>query len=167
MPEWGPSWIVKINDPDMVNTWGLITPPGGSFPWGGTAWAIPKNAKDKEAAWAWLSWNLLGGPDDPGPLVRRGLDIFSANKALFDPAIKFYSNIDPYFGGQDVLSYLTTILAPATPPSRQVCEFDSEINDAIALAITELAGSSRTYSSADLIKIIEDDLLQRIPTLRK
>jgi multiple sugar transport system substrate-binding protein len=167
MPEWGPSWIVKINDPDMVNTWGLITPPGGSFPWGGTAWAIPKRAKDKEAAWTWLSWNLLGGPGDPGPIVRRGVDIFSANKALFDPAVKFYSNPDPYFGGQDVLSYLTTVLAPATPPSRQVCEFDSEINDAIALAITELTSSSRALSSADLIKIIEDDLLQRIPTLKK
>ena len=166
MPEWGPSWIVKINDPDMVNTWGMFTPPGGSFPWGGTAWAIPKGAKDKEAAWAWMSWNLLGGPSDPGPLVRREVDIYSSNKALFDPAVKFYSKPDPYFGGQDVSYYLTTVLAPATPPSRQVCEYDSEINDAISLAITELTSAKGKITSEELIKMMEDDLLQRLPHLK-
>jgi multiple sugar transport system substrate-binding protein len=167
MPEWGPSWIVKVNDPDMVNTWGLITPPGGSYPWGGTAWGIPKGAKDKEAAWAWLSWNNLGGVQDPGPQVRRDSDLFSADKSLYDPAAKFYTRPDPYFGGQDVLNYLTTVLAPATPPSRQVCEFDSEINDAIALAVTRLVSASGPVTTDELIALIEDDLLQRVPSLTR
>jgi multiple sugar transport system substrate-binding protein len=168
MPEWGPSWIVKINDPEMVNTWGMFTPPGGSYPMGGTAWAIPKAAKDKEAAWTWMSWNLLGGPNDPGPIVRRDkADIYSSNKALFDPALKFYSKPDPYFGGQDVALYLTTVLAPATPPSRQVCEYDSEINDAISLAVTELTSAKGKITSDQLIKMMEDDLLQRLPNLKK
>lgn len=164
MPDWGPTWLIKVNDPDVNNTWGLMTPPGGGFPWGGTCWSIPKGAKDKEAAFTFMSWCKL--TEDGATARRDGLGIIAPLKSLYAEEANFYVQPDEVFAGQDVLKHFTSKIAPSVQATRQVCEFDSEIQDAMNLAMTALNGSNGTMTKEELIKIMEDDILQKVPDLK-
>jgi len=49
--------------------------------------------------------------------------------------------------------------------SRQVSEFDAEINDALLLAVTVLTATKEPLTGKELLKIAEDDVLGRCTSL--
>jgi cellobiose transport system substrate-binding protein len=53
-----PSWLlgqIRNNAPDTSGKWDIATIPGGAGNWGGSYLAIPKNAKNPQAAWRYIS----------------------------------------------------------------------------------------------------------------
>lgn len=159
---WGPRWVIDMNDPDNKNSWGLMVPPEGGYGYGGTCWSIPKTAKNKEEAWELLSWLYL--TREGGEIRRDAYNYTVPLKELYDG--EFYSAENPHFAGQDTLKYFTSVIAPSVTASRQVYKYDSEISDAISLAVTTLNAEEPGQMTADdLVKIVEDDVLSKVPTL--
>ncbi|MEO3810191.1 extracellular solute-binding protein [Sphaerisporangium sp. B11E5] len=53
-----PSWLlnqIRNNAPDTKGKWDIATIPGGAGNWGGSYLAIPKNAKNPQAAWRYIT----------------------------------------------------------------------------------------------------------------
>jgi len=53
-----PSWMlnaIHTNAPDTAGKWDIATIPGGSGNWGGSYLAIPKRAKNPQAAWNYIA----------------------------------------------------------------------------------------------------------------
>ena len=159
---WGPRWVIDMNDPENKNSWGLMVPPEGGYGYGGTCWSIPKTAKNKEGAWELLSWLYLS--KEGGEIRRDAYNYTVPLKELYDG--EFYSAENPHFAGQDTLKYFTSVIAPSVTASRQVYKYDSEISDAISLAVTTLnAAEPGEMAKEDLVKIVEDDVLSKVPAL--
>ena len=159
---WGPRWVIDMNDPENKNSWGLMVPPEGGYGYGGTCWSIPKTAKNKEEAWELLSWLYL--TKEGGEIRRDAYNYTVPLKELYDG--EFYSAENPHFAGQDTLKYFTSVIAPSVTASRQVYKYDSEISDAISLAVTTLnAAEPGQMTAEDLVKIVEDDVLSKVLTL--
>lgn len=159
---WSPRWVIDLNDPDNNNMWGLMTPPGGGYGYGGTCWSIPKTALHKEEAWQLLSWYYL--TREGGEIRRDNYDYTIPLKELYDGT--FYSAENPHFGGQDTLAYFTSVIAPGVTASRQVYQYDSEITDAINLAVTSLnAAQPGEITKDDMVRIVEEDVLNKVPDL--
>ncbi len=89
---------IEPNDKDSKISWGLVTPPGGAFSFGGTTTGITKTSKNKELAWTFMKWNYLSLD---GASARKTVGSFVPYKAAYnDPA--FASDKNPRFGGQDI-----------------------------------------------------------------
>jgi multiple sugar transport system substrate-binding protein len=110
-PAWFISYFLKPSDEDAVGKWGLMTPPGGGYNRGGTAYGIPKKTKNKEVAWAFIKWLTL---------TQEGTDSFFAQGELtmYAPAYKnntFKGTPDPLFADQDWIGKINEIsLLPET-----------------------------------------------------
>lgn len=164
-PYWGPNWLIGVNDPDNKNTWGLIIPPDGGYPWGGTCWSVAKNAKNKDATADFINWYYMS---EAGGIVRRDAYGYTIPlKSLYDAEKGFYSGASERFGGQDILNAFTTRIAASVQPSRQVFEYDSEVNDALNLVMTTLNASSSPMTVDEIVSIMEDDIIQKVPDLHK
>ncbi|HEY5585217.1 MAG TPA: extracellular solute-binding protein [Ruminiclostridium sp.] len=163
-PYWGPRWIIDLNDPDNKNMWGLMVPPGGGYPYGGTSWSIPKTALHKEEAIKLLKWLYL--TEEGGAIRRDSYGYTIPLKSLYEADSKFYTGSNPHFAGQDTLNYFTSVIAKSVAPSRQVYKYDSEIDNSTSLAITALAASKKAMTADELVKIVEDDVIQKVPTLK-
>ena len=48
---WSPQYQIKANDTNGEGNWGIMIPPEGPFSWGGTAFGISKQSKNKDIAW--------------------------------------------------------------------------------------------------------------------
>ncbi|MHA6483373.1 ABC transporter substrate-binding protein [Paenibacillus sp. strain BS8-2] len=163
LPDWGPTWIIKPNDPESKNQWGIMVPPEGGFPWGGAAWAVPKLAKNKEAAAIYLNWMMFS---EEGATVRRdGKGYTSPLKRLYEPEVNFYSKEEPQFGGQDVMKYFGSDIVVTQKPARPVTEHDKEFQDAINLAVNALNNSKSTLTVDEMLDIVSKDILTKIPDL--
>ncbi|MDR1419162.1 MAG: extracellular solute-binding protein [Treponema sp.] len=160
---WSPQWIIKPNDPDANNTWGIMVPPGGGFPYGGTCWSIAKNAEHPKEAWDYLNWFLL---TNDGAVHRRDdRGYYSALASLYSDS-SFYTAVDERFGGQDISRYFTQKILPAVTPSRQVFQYDLEVADALNLALKTINSSGGGLTSERLIASMEQDILGKIPDLK-
>jgi multiple sugar transport system substrate-binding protein len=160
---WSPQWVIKPNDPDGNNTWGIIIPPGGGFPYGGTCWSISKDAQHPEEAWTFLSWFLLS---ENGAIHRRDdRGYYAAAASLYEDP-EFYTAVDERFGGQDISKYFTQKILPAVTPSRQVFEYDLEVTDALNLILKTVNSSAGNLTSESLIKSMEEDITGKIPELK-
>lgn len=160
---WSPQWVIKPNDEEEHNTWGLIIPPGGGFPYGGTCWSISKDAEHPEEAWTFLSWFLL---TEDGAVNRRDKRGYYSPLASLYEDESFYTAVDERFGGQDISKFFTQEVLPSVTPTRQVFEYDMEVNDAINLALKTIASSSEAQDTDALIKMMEEDINGKVPELQ-
>ncbi len=158
---WSVTFTIKRNDPNDSGRWGFIVAPGGPFPMGGTVQGVPIVAKHKMAAVTFLKYRYqsVAGAER----LRDDQGYFSPLKSLYDND-SFYSKTDPYFGGQNLQKiFALDILAKISNP-RLPNRYDQQINDAFNLAVQSL-NTGANLSVADLIKMMEDDLVQRDPEL--
>lgn len=159
---WGLTWMVKANDPEGANVWGLMEAPGGGYTWGGTIHAIPKNAQNKDAAFEFIRWNYL---------TLRGAETnLSVNEyytalkeAYADP--EFFKKPDDYFGGQDVMGMFAYDIMPQIDNVRPINEFDMEVNDAINLATSTITASDGGLTVDTLLADMQQDILNKVPDL--
>ena len=144
-PTWFISHVVKPNYEGPEENWGLISPPGGSFSWGGTAYSIPVGALEPELAWHFISWLTLS---------QAGAESFfsaHATPTLYAPAYDtplFQNNPDPFFRGQDVVAKLLEIAAHPDTRSRPISVFDTVINSAAGYVFVEMVDHGMTAAEA-------------------
>jgi multiple sugar transport system substrate-binding protein len=120
-PTWFISHVLKPNADETYGLWGMISPPGGSFSWGGTAYSIPVGAQNPELAWHAIRWLTLS---------QAGAESFfsaHATPSLYAPAYAtdlFHDNPDSFFAGQDVTAKLLEIAMHPATRSRPMSTFD-------------------------------------------
>lgn len=127
-PSWYISFVVKTNDPDSVGKYGLMTPPGGGFSWGGTSYSIPKNRPDeqKQLAWAYIKWFTMSVEGN------RNFVKAQSTPTLYLPSFEtdmYSNNADPYFAGQDIIAKLLEIAQNPNTNVRPMTKYDSRIMD--------------------------------------
>jgi len=153
-PTWFISVIIKPNDEDGAGNWGLISPPGGSFSWGGTSYSIPIGANNPELAWHFIRWFTMS---------QAGAESFFAAHAtptLYQPAYftdLYANNPDPFFAGQDVVAKLLEISMHPDTQSRPLSIFDSTANAAMGPVWIEMMENG--LSAADAITMLEDEMI--------
>jgi multiple sugar transport system substrate-binding protein len=96
---WFLKYVVEPNDKNGSGDWAVTTAPGGMFNWGGTALAVAKNSKVKEAAWGYIYDQIL---NEKGVKTsfETGMNITPVKEFMDKPG--FYSKVEPYWGNQDV-----------------------------------------------------------------
>lgn len=128
-PTWYASHVLKSNDPDSEGRWGMITPPGGGYSNGGTAYAIPKAIDDsqKELAWAWIKYLTMS--------LEGSENFYEAHSTptLYKPAYEgdlYAGSEDPFFGGQNVMQKYLEIAQNPNTKARNVTKYDATIESA-------------------------------------
>jgi len=153
-PTWFISVLVKPNDEYGEGNWGMISPPGGSFSWGGTAYAIPLGAREPELAWEFIRWFTM---------TQSGAEsFFSAHQtpSLYRPAYDtdlFANNPDPFFAGQDVIAKLLEIAAHPDTQTRPISIFDGTALSAMGPVWIEMMENG--LSAADAMTMLEDEMI--------
>lgn len=106
MPSFGQDNWIAPNEADGEADWALIVPPGGGFSWGGTCWGVTRDSGNKELAWDFATWDVLG----------EGVDMRYANGET--PSMAGYMTEEklqaesPYFGGQKVAEVYAKNIVP-------------------------------------------------------
>lgn len=164
--QWSPRWILKPND-SRVGEWGLMELAQGAVNWGGGVYSIPKDAKNKEGAFAVIKWLTM---DEEAAKIRRDkLEVFSAIKAVYDDP-DFYTRTDEFFGGQDIDKLFAYTIIPKMNETnvRPLNKYDVEVKDAVSSALKTINASKDGDVNVDeLISQIETDILSRCPELSK
>lgn len=157
-PTWFVPFGIKPNDKNGNGNYGLIRAPIGGYSWGGTSMSIPKDAKNKELAWQFVKWVTMS---EGGATAFKNLN---STATLYKPMFEkegFYSDADPYFGGQDIMKKFTE-LAKETKV-RPITRFDRAILDSNTLVLKMMMqGASAQKAYDTLVKDVKD----KVPELR-
>ena len=96
-----PAWMmdyIKSQAPDTAGKWDIASMPGGGGNQGGTQLTIPASAKNKQAAWDFISWYLAPAQQLK---VFKTYGLFPSTPSLYsDPALTGFS--DPFFNNAPV-----------------------------------------------------------------
>ena len=162
----GPTWFlsvcIKANDPDSLGDYGVMNPPGGSFSWGGTAYSIPKGAKNKELAWEYIKWLAVS---------QGGAESFykaHGTATLYQPAYDtdlYKNDPDPYFGGQAVMEKYLAISQNPDTMVRPMTVYDATIGRGVGLALDQMLENG--MSAEDALTMAEDEALVLDPALSR
>lgn len=161
-PTWAPTWRYKVKDPNGSGNWGLMISPEGGYMNGGTVVAIPAKAEDKEAGFAYVNWcyyTIEGAVSN-----RDHLDYMSAYKPVYEDE-EFYSVVDDFFGGQDVLKTYAQTIIPNTTVPRKVHQYDMEVQEAIKIAEDTIADSNGDITVDQILADITDEVRNKVPEL--
>jgi cellobiose transport system substrate-binding protein len=96
-----PAWMmdyIKSQAPDTAGKWDIASMPGGGGNQGGTQLTIPASAKNKQAAWDFISWYLAPAQQLK---VFKTYGLFPSTPSLYsDPALTGFN--DPFFNNAPV-----------------------------------------------------------------
>ena len=96
-----PAWMmdyIKSQAPDTAGKWDIASMPGGGGNQGGTQLTIPASAKNKQAAWDFITWYLAPAQQLK---VFKTYGLFPSTPSLYsDPALTGFS--DPFFNNAPV-----------------------------------------------------------------
>ena len=139
-PAWFVSYVIRPADPDSTGKYGMMTPPGGGMNRGGTAYAIPKKAKNKALAWEAIRWFTLS--------MEGSKSFFQAHDAttMYKPAYDaglFKGKDDPYFGGQNWVEKLNEISIHPGTSAPIMGPYDFHIRRANEQAVQDLMAGKR------------------------
>lgn len=158
----GPSWYIaftlKVNDPDSVGKYGFMTPPGGGFSWGGTAYAIPKSGTDeqKQLAWTYIKWFTMSIEGN-----RNFVEVQNT-PTLYLPSFEtdMYDNMeDSYFAGQNVMSKFLEIAQNPNTNVRPMTKYDSRIMDVNNQVLRQI---EQGMSAEDALAMLKRDVLVQL-----
>lgn len=152
MPMYFPTFKIKQIDKDHTVQWGLMSPPGGAVCDGSNAWAIPKGAKNKDAAFKWVQW--FAASDEGTQAVRDIWPTFSPlQKRYEEPG--FYSMEDEWFGGQDVFAKFAEMTVESQNKSPEYNKYVSTVQGQIDIALTTI-NASKDGTDIDLDQLLAD-----------
>lgn len=161
MPMWGPTYILASYDKDASDKYGLITPPGGGFVWGGTAWGISNTSKNKELAWEFTKWSLLS--DEGSKINKEKVGYFPhLKKAYDDPEFTKYTN--KFFGNQDIGDVFFKQIAPITK-TRPISKYDQLLQESLNIVMKALQMDSKFTAETAFAKFTEE-LKAKAPELQ-
>jgi multiple sugar transport system substrate-binding protein len=157
---WSPNYVIEPNDPKGDGKWGLMIPPGGAFNWGGSAFMIPKNAKNKLAAFKLANWLVT----KEGTVAQRNLLGYNiSNVEAYDDA-KFRAFTSKNFGSQNLGEiYFGDALKVLTP--RPVSPYDVLISDVWSL-VTEALNSDPNLKLDKALQLFETEFRNKAPEVK-
>ena len=149
---WSIQYQIKPNDPEGEGNWGAFTAAGGPFSWGGTALGICKQSKVKELCWEYLKYMYtdMAGAQRSKDTIGFYLPLKAAQA---DPA--FISNLDPYYGGFDIGTFMLKDIAGAMP-SISMSVYDKPISDSISLVVQAMVSDANMTADGALNLFLED-----------
>ncbi|MEU7690824.1 extracellular solute-binding protein [Microbispora sp. SCL1-1] len=109
-----PVWLlgsIRDNAPDTAGKWDIATIPGGSGNWGGSFLAIPKGAKNPQAAWDYIA--ATQSPQGQLDHFAQARSLPSTPSVYQDP--KLTSVKDPFFSGAPIGTIYTNSLLGLKP----------------------------------------------------
>ncbi len=155
---WSPVWVVKANDPDGAGgPWGITTAPEKGVSFGGTAYGILKNAKNKDLAWTFIKWATT--TDEGTKAAEEVVGAIVSRKANYENG--FPENPDPFFGGQSVNKFLMDNALP-TMAIRYPNKFDVVLRDVSSFVIDELLNQP-DMTLDELINIALTEMKNKLP----
>ena len=155
---WSVTYWVEPYDPEGVDNWGMFTPAGGGFGWGGTCYGIYKNSDMKEEAWDFISWILL---------TSEGAKYMKEDSGFFLPVKAFYDDPDytkgtrPNFGEQEINTFMMEEIAPDVPEA-SLSIYDNLVSDSVNMVVQMMAADSG-MSAEDAMEEFKADLQAKIP----
>lgn len=161
---WSVEYTIKSNDKDGQGRWGFFIPPSGPFPWGGTVLAVPKGAKNPAGGVEYIKYFFASLP---GAELQRDIKgNFSPYKPVYENE-DFFSAEDVYFDGQNVLQEIAQRVLPEIKGVRIPSPYDQDINDVYNLIIKDINASNGDLDVDDLIAKMEDELINKNPSITK
>lgn len=158
---WSPQFVIKPNDKNSDGRWGLTVPPGGGYPYGGTTIGIWKDSKNKDAAWAYLSWLLSS--DEGAQASFEVSNYILPLKSFFNDTSKLSSGADSFFGGQDLGKFWVDEVFPSIK-SKPVTKYDQDIYSASELVLQVMSQDAKFDAQKALDKW-EEQLKKNHPEL--
>lgn len=154
---WTAQWTLKPNDPDSEGRWGICTPPVRGYSWGGTAYGIPTDAKNKDLAWKFIEWATC--TDEGTAACEEVVGAIVSREANY--AGGFPSEPDPYFAGQSPNAYLMEKCNP-TMEIRVMSQYDQFLDDVIAL-VTDMIYQDPNMTTEKAVSAAIDEMKNRLP----
>lgn len=165
MPSYFPTFKIKSIDKEKTIKWGLMTPPEGGVNSASNAWAIPKAAKNKDAAFKWLNWFAVS--DEGTQAVRDIWPTFSPVKKRYEEP-DFYSMKDEWFGGQDIFKKFSEMTLTSKGIAPEYSEYLSVVQEQINIALKTINASKdgQDINVDELLKNIEDQVVMKEPDIK-
>ncbi|CAM4385565.1 ABC transporter substrate-binding protein [Paenibacillus typhae] len=158
---WSPEFVIKPNDKSSTGRWGLMVPPEGGFPYGGTTIGIWKESKNKDAAWTYLNWLL--GTDEGAEANFATSDYILPLKSFFKDTSKLSSGADEFFGGQDLGKFWVEKVFP-NMKSKAVTKYDQDIYSSSELVLQVMA-QDNSFDAKQALEKWEEQLKKNHPEL--
>lgn len=157
---WSASAAIKANAPESSGDWSVIEATGGPYIMGGTAYGIPKEAKNKELAWLFIQWTLL---------TEDGMKACEEDLGSIGPMESYYADRpeqkDEFFNGQDVNKFLLEDIAPRLK-QRSVNQYDRVLDEVMGLVIERLQSDTNFDLDSALSYAIEE-ATNKLPSTMK
>lgn len=158
---WSPNYVIRPNDPEGAGNWGLTIPPKGCFSWGGSAFMIPKEAKNKDAAYDFISWlNTEEGTRSQRDVVNYSTSNVDAYK---DP--EFSALYDEWFGGQNIGELLFN-KAMDSIQVRPVSTYDVTVMEVWSM-VTEAVNSDKSIDFNGAYEMFKNEIHTLAPELKQ
>jgi multiple sugar transport system substrate-binding protein len=160
-PSWFITWALRANDRLAKGKYGLMSPPGGGFSWGGTSYSISKTSKNKQLAWAYIKWFTMS-MEGTRSFVRTwstptlyapsyDTDIYTSDK-----------NKDPFYAGQNYLAKLIEISRNPNTMTRPMTPYDQTVQDSNTPILENLG---QGMSAKEAYEKLKKDILEKVPEL--
>jgi len=151
-PLWAPSYLLENNDPNGKDAgrWGLMTPPLGGVIMGGSSYAIPKGAENKEAAWKFVEFSNF---TMEGTRLQKEVGTFNHFKAAYDDP-EFIKWEHAWFGGQNIGEKYFKDLSP-TVQDYYLTEFEAAIREANEVMLKMLNADPSLNVDGVMPKLVE------------
>ena len=165
MPAYFPTFKIKNIDKEKTVKWGLMTPPEGGVNAASNAWAIPKAARNKDAAFKWLSWFAVS--DEGTQAVKDIWPTFSPVKKRYEED-GFYSMNDEWFGGQDIFEKFSDMTLNTKGLSPEYSKYLSTVQEQINIAIKTINASKdgSDINLDELFKNMEEQIIIKEPDIK-
>jgi multiple sugar transport system substrate-binding protein len=154
---WTSMWILKPNDPDGIGKWGATNAPVHAYSFGGTAYGIPKNAKNKIQAWKFIEWATT--TDDGIDACQEVVGAIVSRQATYAGGVQ--QNPDPYFNGQDPNHFLLTEANP-TMKIRPVHQYDVILTDILSLVAADILNNP-SITTEKAVSTARTELKNKLP----
>ncbi len=157
---WSATAAIQSNAPDTSGDWSVIEATGGPYVMGGTAYGIPKEAKNKELAWLFIQWTLL---------TEEGSKACEEDMGSIGPLKSYYMNMqekpNEFFNGQDVNKFLLEEIAPNLK-LRSVNKYDRTLDEVMGV-VMERIQSDKNFDFDSALAYAIEEATNKLPSTMK
>lgn len=157
---WSPHYVFEPNDPEGAGRWGIMIPPGGAYNQGGVSFSIPKQAIDKEAAWAFINWFLVS--EEGGWVNKNTAKNYTCLTSLYEDEA-YITDVNPFFANQDIGEMFFKTLNNDVE-IRPLNIYDPIINEAYSLAQQYII--KENYSADQALEIMVQEMMNKASELK-
>lgn len=155
---WSITFQIEPNDPEGNDNWGMFTPAGGGYGWGGTCHGVCTTSNVKQETWDFIEWSLL--TKEGAQISKDSASFFLPVKSLYeDPA--YTEGTRPLFGEQQIYKFMMEDIA-STIPSASLTVYDKIVMDSMDMIAQLMTADNSVTAEAAKQQFVED-LAAKVP----